>query len=152
VESPLRSLERRGLNCTSLCISSRCSHTRGQRECLLRRRARNGLKVCVSPQRPRERSTSGSNSGSWPKVAPANRGTVVVRPSEMVLEIEDDRGGTYLLRGRLTGGTYNAIESNAPTGARPVRARWTRLGPYYVGIWLEQDADNLFRFRLSPNP
>jgi hypothetical protein len=77
-------------------------------------------------------------------------GTVVVRPTEMVLEIDDQRGGTYLLSGRLTGGTYNAIESNPPIGARPVRARWTRLGPYYVGTWLEEDADNLFRFRLAP--
>jgi hypothetical protein len=80
------------------------------------------------------------------------RGTVVLRPSEMVLEINDERGGTYLLPGRLTGGTYNAIETNPPPGARPVRARWTRLGPYYVGTWLEEGADNLFKFRLGLEP
>jgi hypothetical protein len=75
-------------------------------------------------------------------------GTVIIRSKgeEMVLEIR--AGPPYLLPGRITSGIYNAIESHAPTGSDPVRARWTRLGPYYVGTWIERGMDNLFRFRL----
>lgn len=74
------------------------------------------------------------------------RGTVLIREREMVLEVSDGEGGIYLLPGRLNGHYYSAIEQR-PQGGEPVRAKWSRLGAHYVGIWREKNFEYLFRFR-----
>jgi hypothetical protein len=75
-------------------------------------------------------------------------GVVLVRPGEMVLEIHQGRDGLYHLPGTLAGQVYNAREKGAPDRSDPVRARWTRLGAYYIGIWVESGYEALFRFKL----
>lgn len=77
-------------------------------------------------------------------------GTVILREGEMVLEIPGERAGNdlYLIQGQLRGHVYFGKESNPPIGHPPVQARWTDLGDFFVGLWVEDGYDFLFSFRL----
>lgn len=78
------------------------------------------------------------------------RGTVQVRPGEMVIEITDRTrvDGPYTLVGRRRGGAYVASSNIAQHPASPVAAKWAEVDGDYVGLWVEDGTDYMFRFRL----
>jgi hypothetical protein len=78
------------------------------------------------------------------------RGVVIVRDMEMVLEIECPGDRPYLIRGKACEGFYEGVHEGL-AGDIPVHAKWTRLDDLWIGTWLEDGFDYLFTFRLTPS-
>ena len=85
-----------------------------------------------------------------PDVTLTNYGTVVVRDAEMVLEVTDDDDNLITVVGRLNEHLYRGMELDGPPRGA-VRARWTSMGDLFVGVWIQDGEEYVFRFRLS-NP
>lgn len=86
---------------------------------------------------------------------------VLVRRGEMVLDISSpDPSKRYLVRGKLYSGPLigtedlvaywagrDELEDAAPAD---IVARWTLLGDVFVGVWIEDGDEYLFRFGVPP--
>jgi hypothetical protein len=77
------------------------------------------------------------------------RGVVIVRDTEMVLEVECPGDRPYLIRGKAHDGYYAGVHEGLPEDV-PVSAKWTRLDDIWIGTWLEDGFDYLFTFRITP--
>jgi hypothetical protein len=77
----------------------------------------------------------------------SQRGAVIIREGEMVLEVEcpDDR--PYSIRGTVNREYFVGKHQDRPDDV-PVEAKWIRLDDIYVGTWIEEGTDYLFTFRL----
>jgi hypothetical protein len=73
-------------------------------------------------------------------------GIVIVRTSEMVLEVQD-YDDAYFLSGKAK---HSWFEHTRLPGGYDVNARWADVGGTYVGIWIEEGVEYLFSFQLSP--
>jgi len=78
------------------------------------------------------------------------RGTVIVREGEMVLEVEWPDARPYLIRGKAKLDFFHGRHEGLPDDDR-VEAKWIRLDDIYIGTWVEEGKDYLFRFRLPKN-
>jgi hypothetical protein len=78
------------------------------------------------------------------------RGVVIVRDTEMVLEVEWPGDLPYLIRGKDCGGFYNGFHE-APADDTDVQATWTRSGDTCQGTWVEDTYQSRFSFRLPPS-
>jgi len=77
------------------------------------------------------------------------RGTVIVRAGEMVLEIpEQDGCAASLVIGKSQGHYFRGANSIRGADALKIDARWADLGDLFAGTWQDEDDDLLFRFRL----
>ena len=74
-------------------------------------------------------------------------GTVIVRDREMALEIPWDNDAPYTVVGKESRGFFLGKHEGQP-GDVPVSAKWIRLDDSYIGTWLEQRVEYLFRFHL----
>ena len=75
------------------------------------------------------------------------RGVVIVRDGEMVLEVEWPGFLPYLICGKDCGGFYEGFHK-APTDDAFVHATWTRSGDTCEGEWVEDTYKYRFTFRL----
>jgi hypothetical protein len=81
-------------------------------------------------------------------VEPLN-GSVLVRPAEMVLEINGTPlSEPYLVQGGLIDGYYTG-ENRLGHGCTPVEAAWALTGGRFVGFWVEDGEEYLFTFQLT---
>jgi hypothetical protein len=77
------------------------------------------------------------------------RGTVIVRAGEMVIEIpEQDGYAASLVIGKSQGHYFRGANSIRGADALKIDARWADLGDLFAGTWQDEDDDLLFRFRL----
>ena|ERR1022692_1602355 len=78
------------------------------------------------------------------------RGEVIVRDTEMVLQVESHHPDDlpYLVRGQNRDGFY-AGSHEGTEGDVPVNATWTRLGDLCEGSWVEDNYNYRFTFRLT---
>jgi len=69
---------------------------------------------------------------------------------KMVIDIpRGEPGGQYLIKGELRERYFFAGVDTLKIGIPVnVKARWALLGDTYVGIWIENGKDSLFKFRL----
>jgi hypothetical protein len=81
----------------------------------------------------------------------SQRGVVIIRDGEMALEIEcpDDR--PYSIVGAVRNGFFVGQHRDLPDDV-PVEAKWIRLDDIYIGTWVEDGQDYLFKFRLPADP
>jgi hypothetical protein len=77
-------------------------------------------------------------------------GTVLLRDREMVLEVELPGSTPYHIQGALKGSYFQGREAARP-GVSPVFAKWILLDDTYVGLWVEEGQDFMFKFEL-PDP
>jgi hypothetical protein len=75
------------------------------------------------------------------------RGTILVRGNQMVIDIPQNGVSTFVIVGSNQEGFYEG--HNSTRGAPIVHARWTKLGPIFVGRWVEDGVEYLFSFRLT---
>ena len=75
------------------------------------------------------------------------RGTVIVRDGEMLLEVEVPDERPYVIRGKASGDFFQGRHEGLPDDP-PVQAKWIRLDDIYIGTWLEEGIDYLFKFSL----
>ena len=75
-------------------------------------------------------------------------GTVIVRGNEMILEVELAGDRPYVIKGRSTPHGFHG-KHDGQTGDVPVTATWADIGGEYVGVWIQEGKDYLFRFRLG---
>jgi hypothetical protein len=75
-------------------------------------------------------------------------GTVIIRDDEMVLEVPLPGDLPYVIVGKLRNGYYEGVHVGQP-GDVPVAAKWVRLAHVWIGTWLEQDIEYLFKFELG---
>lgn len=75
---------------------------------------------------------------------------VLVGREKMVIDIgRDQPDGPYLVEGKLREKYFFAgVDSLEHEIRVDVKARWALLGDTYVGIWIENDREYLFMFRL----
>lgn len=75
-------------------------------------------------------------------------GTVLVRPSEMVLEVEYPGELPYIIRGKArSGGFFSGRHEGRPEDVH-VEAKWILLDSIYIGTWVEDGSDFVFTLRL----
>lgn len=74
---------------------------------------------------------------------------VIVRDSEMVVDATDENDERYVLIGKLRDGVYFAEASTGPPYQSRAQVAWAKIGPCYVGRWLEAGEEYLFTFRLA---
>ena len=75
-------------------------------------------------------------------------GTIIMREDAMVLEIELPGDDPYTVLGKPSGHYYIGHHVGAPDHTK-VDAKWAGVGDRaYVGSWIEDGEDWLFRFRL----
>jgi hypothetical protein len=75
-------------------------------------------------------------------------GTVLLRESEMVIDIQEDDGTTvYLIRGKSFKHFFEGANSAGSSMPR-ARARWVGFGREYVGKWIEGGQEYLFSLEL----
>jgi hypothetical protein len=77
------------------------------------------------------------------------RGVVIVRDGEMVLEVECPGDRRYSIRGTLRRDFFVGRHEDQ-LGDTPVDAKWIRLDDIYIGTWIEGGNDYMFRFHLPP--
>jgi hypothetical protein len=79
------------------------------------------------------------------------RGIVILRDGEMVLEVEcnGDPIDPYLICGKAERGFFQGRHKGKIPEDVTVDAKWTRLDDIYIGIWTEDGEDYFFKFRLS---
>lgn len=75
-------------------------------------------------------------------------GTVIVRENTMTVEVELAGDRPYLIEGRSTEHGFHGRHEGMP-GDVPVTATWADIGGEYVGLWIEDGKDYLFRFTLG---
>jgi hypothetical protein len=80
----------------------------------------------------------------------SERGVVIVRDGEMVLEVECPGDRPYSIRGTLSHDFFAGWHEDR-TGDVAVVAKWIRLDNIYIGTWTEAGKDYLFKFRLPPD-
>lgn len=77
-------------------------------------------------------------------------GHLIVRNGEMVLDLTDEDDYQYLFVARQNkDGAYFAEASTPASKPSRARAAWEKLGPSYVGRWLEYGEEYLFTFRVQ---
>jgi hypothetical protein len=76
-----------------------------------------------------------------------SRGSVLVDGERMVLEVECEGDDPYLIQGRSRGGFYSGHHVGQLDDV-PVEARWASIGDTFVGQWVEDGDEYLFRFAL----
>ena len=76
-----------------------------------------------------------------------SRGAVILRDREMMLEIEYHGERPYNIRGNATGNFFSGRHEGIP-GHIQVNAKWTRLDDIYIGTWVEEGREFVFKFRL----
>ena len=76
-----------------------------------------------------------------------SHGTVLVRDDAMVLEVELDGDRPYVIEGRPERHYFRGRHVGL-TDDTPTEAKWTEVGGEYLGLWVEDGNDYLFRFRL----
>jgi len=83
------------------------------------------------------------------EVAETEKGTVLLRGDEMVIDIRDsdDSVTVYLIVGKLSQHFFDGSNSAGPLMPK-VRARWVDFGRSYVGLWIEDGHERLFSFQL----
>ncbi len=75
-------------------------------------------------------------------------GTVLLRDSNMVLDIQDPNGaGPYLIVGKHRNHFFEGTNS-AHGAVQNVKAKWAELDGTYVGLWVENGYEYLFSFHL----
>ena len=74
-------------------------------------------------------------------------GSVLIRDSEMVLDIPRGGATPYLIVGQRTM-TYYKGGNTQGSGFNAVQARWASVGDLYIGEWVEEGEDYLFSFPL----
>jgi hypothetical protein len=72
-------------------------------------------------------------------------GVVIMRPNEMVLEIELPGDRPYFITGAKRSGFYEGVHKGQPDDI-PVHAKWTKLDNAWIGTWVEGGMDYLFTF------
>jgi hypothetical protein len=74
-------------------------------------------------------------------------GDVIVRDGEMLLDIPCPDDTPYDIHGKATGSFFRGQHHGQPDDL-PVRAKWILLDDTYVGIWIEDGYEFLFKFKL----
>src|SRR5262249_33462889 len=74
-------------------------------------------------------------------------GEVLIRNGEMILEVELPEEGPYHIRGERLDTFFQGRHEGQP-GDVPVRAKWILLDDMYVGIWVEDGKEYMFKFCL----
>jgi hypothetical protein len=74
--------------------------------------------------------------------------TVILRDDGMVIEIEadDDDYSDYTIVGHPVKHYFQGV--NSARDMNKVLARWVKLGPLYVGTWLESGQQFFFSFEI----
>jgi hypothetical protein len=75
------------------------------------------------------------------------KGTVIVRDGEMVIDIPVDGKTVYLIIGKSRDHFYEGANSARNESPR-VHAKWINFGPLFGGRWFEDGEEYLFCFRL----
>jgi hypothetical protein len=77
------------------------------------------------------------------------QGTVVVRGNEMVLDIPEQNGlAAALIVGKREGQIFRGKSDVRDKDALKISAAWCDFGEVFAGVWLEEDNELLFLFRL----
>ena len=77
------------------------------------------------------------------------RGTVVVRGKEMVLDVPEQNGlAAALIVGKREGQIFRGKSDVRDKDALKISAAWCDFGEVFAGVWLEEDNELLFLFRL----
>lgn len=75
--------------------------------------------------------------------------TVIRRGNEMVIDVNEyQQSGPYLIIGRQQGHFWAGTDAAEAFSEDEVIARWSLLGDVYVGIWIGDGEEYIFRFRL----
>lgn len=79
------------------------------------------------------------------------RGVVLVRDGEMVLEVDynGDTQDPYVVCGTAERGFFHGRHKGRVPDDVAVEAKWTKLDDVYIGMWTEDGTDYFFRFRLT---
>jgi hypothetical protein len=75
------------------------------------------------------------------------QGFVLCREDEMILDIEEPNNGRWNIRGKAKNGFFEG-RHEGPSDDVQARAKWILLDDMYVGIWIEQGQEYLFKIRL----
>lgn len=75
------------------------------------------------------------------------QGFVLCREDEMILDIEEPDNGRWNIRGTARNGFFQG-RHEGPADDVQARAKWILLDDLYIGIWIEQGQEYLFRIRL----
>ncbi len=76
-----------------------------------------------------------------------SRGSVVVDGDRMVLEVECEGDRPYLIEATRRDG-FHSGRHVGPPGDSSVEARWASVGDLFVGQWIEDGDEWLFKFTL----
>jgi hypothetical protein len=76
------------------------------------------------------------------------QGFVLFREGEMILDIPVPDDTPYDIRGKAKGEYFEGRHKERP-GDYPAQAKWILLDDTYVGIWIEDRNEYLFKFRLA---
>jgi hypothetical protein len=76
-----------------------------------------------------------------------SRGSVVIDRDRMVLEVECEGDRPYLIEGTRRDG-FHAGRHAGPPGDSSTEARWASVGDLFVGQWIEDGDEWLFKFVL----
>lgn len=81
----------------------------------------------------------------------SERGAVIIRDGEMMLEVECPGDRPYSIRGTVTRNFFVGQHQDRPDDVR-VEAKWIRFDDIYIGTWIQEGTDYLFKFRLPSDP
>lgn len=71
--------------------------------------------------------------------------------TEMIIDIQDRHAEEpHLIRGELRDYYFEGF-NEYPTAKGTVHARWACVGDVYVGLWIENSVETLFKFQI-PRP
>lgn len=77
------------------------------------------------------------------------RGTVLVRDSQMVIEIPEQNGlAPCLVIGKQQGHLFRGTNEIRDEDALSISAAWCDFGEVFAGVWIEEGNELLFSFRL----
>ncbi len=80
--------------------------------------------------------------------AVALRGTVTVRPGEMILDLpRRGEDGPYTISGKQVDSYYEG--TNTRFDSARVTAHWATIGARFIGVWQEEGYEWYFSFTLS---
>lgn len=112
-------------------------------------RSASSVKFKVMPKKKTERYEEIQFQFVSLEIAETEKGTVLLRGDEMVIDIQDPEDGVtvYLIVGKLSQNFFDGSNTGGPLMPK-VRARWVDFGRTYVGLWIEAGHEYLFSFQL----
>jgi len=75
------------------------------------------------------------------------QGFVLFRGDQMLLEIEEPEDTPWDIRGKSKGAFFEGHHKQRP-GDASAYAKWILLEDVYIGLWIEDGQEYLFKFQL----